>query len=152
MCHDSSNNQEWGLANDLLPDHLGRTLHHRGAATGGILLGRDRAAPGAPPEHHLERGQGGTAHLVMDATGRARPSRERTDDARGLAGTSTSQRQTLALVEKKLKADWSPEQISGHLRLHGELSISHETIYTHRLAGQGGRRTSIPPPSMLAQT
>ena len=33
-----------------------------------------------------------------------------------------------ALVEKKLKADWSPEQISGHLRLHGELSISHETI------------------------
>ncbi len=36
-----------------------------------------------------------------------------------------------ALVEKKLKADWSPEQISGHLRLHGELSISHETIYTH---------------------
>ncbi len=57
MCHDSSNDQEWGLANDLLPDHLGRTLHHRGAATGGILLGRDRAAPGAPPEHHLERGQ-----------------------------------------------------------------------------------------------
>ena len=36
-----------------------------------------------------------------------------------------------ALVEKKLKADWSPEQISGHLRLHGKLSISHETIYTH---------------------
>ena len=29
------------------------------------------------------------------------------------------------------KADWSPEQISGHLRLHGELSISHETIYIH---------------------
>ena len=28
-----------------------------------------------------------------------------------------------ALVEKKLKADWSPEQISGHLRLHGKLSI-----------------------------
>jgi len=36
-----------------------------------------------------------------------------------------------ALVERKLKADWSPEQISGHLRLHGELSISHETIYIH---------------------
>ena len=29
-----------------------------------------------------------------------------------------------ALVEKKLKADWSPEQLSGHLRLHGELSIT----------------------------
>lgn len=36
-----------------------------------------------------------------------------------------------ALVEKKLKADWSPEQISGYMRLHGELSISHETIYIH---------------------
>jgi IS30 family transposase len=36
-----------------------------------------------------------------------------------------------ALVEKRLKADWSPEQISGHLRLRGELSISHETIYIH---------------------
>jgi IS30 family transposase len=34
-------------------------------------------------------------------------------------------------VERKLKEDWSPEQISGHLRLHGELSISHETIYIH---------------------
>ncbi len=30
-----------------------------------------------------------------------------------------------------LAQDGSPEQISGHLRLHGELSISHETIYTH---------------------
>lgn len=36
-----------------------------------------------------------------------------------------------ALVEKKLKADWSPEQISGRLRRDGELSISHETIYIH---------------------
>jgi IS30 family transposase len=36
-----------------------------------------------------------------------------------------------ALVEKKLKEDWSPEQISGHLRVQGELSISHETIYIH---------------------
>ena len=36
-----------------------------------------------------------------------------------------------AMVEKKLKADWSPEQISGRLRLDGKLSISHETIYIH---------------------
>jgi IS30 family transposase len=35
------------------------------------------------------------------------------------------------MVEKKLKVDWSPEQISGRLRLDGELSISHETIYIH---------------------
>jgi len=35
-----------------------------------------------------------------------------------------------ALVETYLKEDWSPEQISGHLRLQG-VSISHETIYQY---------------------
>jgi IS30 family transposase len=35
------------------------------------------------------------------------------------------------IVEKKLREDWSPDQISGHLRLHGGLSISYETIYNH---------------------
>jgi IS30 family transposase len=33
------------------------------------------------------------------------------------------------LVEELVEADWSPEQVSGWLRLHGLLSISHETIY-----------------------
>lgn len=36
-----------------------------------------------------------------------------------------------SLVEKKLREEWSPEQISGRLRLQGGLSISHETIYCH---------------------
>ena len=40
-------------------------------------------------------------------------------------------RAEFSLVEKKLKEDLSPDQISGFLRLHGLLSISHETIYTH---------------------
>jgi transposase, IS30 family len=35
------------------------------------------------------------------------------------------------LVESLLRHQWSPEQVSGHLRRHGELSISHETIYQH---------------------
>ena len=39
--------------------------------------------------------------------------------------------QDWALVEKLLAARWSPEQISGRLRLEGTLSISHETIYMH---------------------
>ena len=30
-----------------------------------------------------------------------------------------------------LKKRWSPEQIAGHLRKDGALSISHETIYVH---------------------
>lgn len=36
-----------------------------------------------------------------------------------------------ALVEEKLKEDWSPEQIAGRLGREGRLSISHETIYLH---------------------
>lgn len=35
------------------------------------------------------------------------------------------------LVEGLLQIDLSPEQICGHLRRFGELSISHETIYKH---------------------
>ena len=34
-------------------------------------------------------------------------------------------------VETLLRAQWSPEQVSGHLRREGEFSISHETIYRH---------------------
>jgi IS30 family transposase len=30
-----------------------------------------------------------------------------------------------------LKEEWSPEQVSGHLRRTQELAISHETIYRH---------------------
>jgi IS30 family transposase len=35
------------------------------------------------------------------------------------------------LVENLLRQQWSPEQISGHLELTGQLSISHETIYRY---------------------
>ena len=34
-------------------------------------------------------------------------------------------------VEELLREEWSPEQVSGHLRLKRELAISHETIYRH---------------------
>jgi len=34
-----------------------------------------------------------------------------------------------SLVEHLVCLDWSPEQVSGWLKLHGILSISHETIY-----------------------
>jgi len=34
-------------------------------------------------------------------------------------------------VEGLLREEWSPEQVSGHLRLKRELAISHETIYRH---------------------
>ena len=38
-------------------------------------------------------------------------------------------RAELALVEKLLRKEWSPEQVSGYLRRRGELLISHEKIY-----------------------
>ncbi len=36
-----------------------------------------------------------------------------------------------ALVEQLLCRQWSPEQVAGHLRRLGLLSVSHETIYRH---------------------
>jgi IS30 family transposase len=36
-----------------------------------------------------------------------------------------------ALVDELLCQQWSPEQVAGHLRRTGQLSISHETIYRH---------------------
>jgi len=38
---------------------------------------------------------------------------------------------TWAAVESLLRREWSPEQISGRLKLEGQLSVSHETIYQH---------------------
>ena len=40
-------------------------------------------------------------------------------------------RAEMARVEELLRQQWSPEQVAGHLRAQGELSISHETIYRH---------------------
>lgn len=44
------------------------------------------------------------------------------------------------IVEQKLRASWSPEQISGRLQLEAGVTISHETIYQHVLrdAHSGG--------------
>lgn len=39
--------------------------------------------------------------------------------------------QDFALVDDLLCRQWSPEQVSGHLARHEQLSISHETIYRH---------------------
>jgi transposase, IS30 family len=37
----------------------------------------------------------------------------------------------IALIEEKLKLEWSPEQISGWFDLEHDISISHECIYQH---------------------
>jgi IS30 family transposase len=66
--------------------------------------------------------------------GSYRPSKaiERTNGRRSRARRNQRfTRADFAVVERKLKQDWSPEQISGRLRLYGDLAISHETIYIH---------------------
>jgi len=68
------------------------------------------------------------------ADGRYRPSkahdRARWRRSRARRNQRFSQRD-LALVERRVRQDWSPEQIAGRLRADGLLSISHETIYRH---------------------
>lgn len=68
------------------------------------------------------------------ADGRYRPSKAH-DRARWRRSRSRRNqrfdRQDLALVERRIREDWSPEQIAGRLRADGLLSISHETIYRH---------------------
>lgn len=39
---------------------------------------------------------------------------------------------TIVIIESKLRLQWSPEQISGWMKLHyGDQAVSHETIYRH---------------------
>ena len=38
---------------------------------------------------------------------------------------------TIAVIEEKLRLQWSPEQISGWLKKHHAIHVSHETIYKH---------------------
>lgn len=46
-----------------------------------------------------------------------------------------------AYVREKIQLNWSPEQISGRLKLEGLPTVSHETIYAYlaKDKGQGGR-------------
>jgi transposase, IS30 family len=44
--------------------------------------------------------------------------------------------ETWEAVEEKLRQEWSPEQVSGWLKKHREIRISHEWIYQHILADQ----------------
>lgn len=39
--------------------------------------------------------------------------------------------ETWAIVAVKLAETWSPEQISGHLKVNGQATVSHEAIYQH---------------------
>ena len=44
--------------------------------------------------------------------------------------------ETWALIETKIRLDWSPEQISGWLLKHHGIQVSHEWIYQHILSNK----------------
>jgi IS30 family transposase len=67
-----------------------------------------------------------------DGRYRASTAQERTNGRRSRSRRNLRfSAQDFALVEELLCLQWSPEQVAGHLRRAGLLSISHETIYRH---------------------
>ena len=79
------------------------------------------------------RHDGAYRYELADSYARSRRSRSRR--------TARFSEEDWELVEHLLALHWSPEQISGWLKLHGILSISHETIYVRvwRDKDQGGQ-------------
>jgi len=66
--------------------------------------------------------------------GSYRPSKaiERTNGRRSRSRRNQHfSRADFAVVERLLRKDWSPDQVSGFLHRHSGLSISYETIYNH---------------------
>jgi len=100
-------------------------LRVQGASLGEIAryLGRHRSTLWRELGRNRSRHDGGyRVHQAQERT-RARRRRSRCNQHFGRA--------ELARVEALLREEWSPEQVSGYLRRHGEFLISHETIYRH---------------------
>jgi len=73
----------------------------------------------------LMRNQGARGYRHKQADGKARL--RRFESRKRIKFTEELQRK----VEKHLREDWSPEQVSGYLRKTGQESVSHERIYQH---------------------
>ena len=76
-----------------------------------------------------------------DGRYRAFTAQERTNGRRSRSRrNSRFAARDFALIDELLCRQWSPEQVAGHLRRTGQLTISHETIYRHvwRDKGDGG--------------
>jgi transposase, IS30 family len=86
-------------------------------------LGRHRSTVGRELRRNSTR---------ADGRYRASTAQERTNGRR--SRSRRNRRFTpadFALIDELLRRQWSPEQVSGHLRRQGLLLISHETIYRH---------------------
>lgn len=99
-------------------------LRQAGFGPGGVatVLGRHRSTIWREVKRNSygpEKNKYIALHACFRSSGRKKRSRKKIQYTEGERGT----------VGELLKLDWSPEQVSGHLRVTGEMAISHETIY-----------------------
>lgn len=87
-------------------------------------LGRHRSTIGRELKRNSARLDG--RYRVETAIERTNGRRSRSRRNRRFAPADLQRVEALLIAEQ-----WSPEQISGHLRRTGQLRISHETIYRH---------------------
>jgi transposase, IS30 family len=86
-------------------------------------LGRHRSTVGRELRRNSTR---------ADGRYRASTAQERTNGRRSRSRRNSRLTPAdFALIDGLLRRQWSPEQVSGHLRRTGQLRVSHETIYRH---------------------
>ena len=97
------------------------------------IMGRHRSTILREVRRNRAHSDGSYRPPLADWYARGRLSRSR----RNRRFSAADWRRVRALLEEQ----WSPEQVAGHLRLHGLLHISHETIYQYIWADKrrGGR-------------
>lgn len=100
-------------------------LRQRGLAPAAIarLLGRHRSTILREVRRNHTPRDGTYRPQLADWYARGRRSRSRRNRRFSAA--------EWARVQALVREDWSPEQVAGWLRRHGQLAISHETIYRH---------------------
>lgn len=100
-------------------------LRRDGATPAAIarMLGRHRSSIGREVRRNATRADGSYRAQLADWYACGRRSHSRRNSQFTLADW--------ARVESCVRADWSPEQIAGRLRLERILEISHETIYRY---------------------
>ena len=113
-------------------------LRQRGLCPAAIarVLGRHRSSIGREVGRNRARSDATYRPQLADWYALGRPAQSRRNQRFSAADWER--------IQGLLRADWSPEQIAGRLRLERELAISHETIYRYIWADKraGGSRAS----------
>ncbi len=90
------------------------------------LMNRDKSAI----SRELARNKGRRGYRQKQAQEFAVARKQATVNGRHIAP------ETWAFAQAKLALQWSPEQIAGYLKTHGEPTVSHETLYRRIYADQ----------------